>query len=912
MEKRAHILVVDDEQAIADLVVNLLVAEGMDALACYSGQAALDMLARTPFDLAIVDIMMPGIDGFELCVRMRQMRDIPVIFLSAKDEEADQVVGFTLGAEDYVTKPFRPRELVARVKARLRRRQAAPQASSTLLSAGAIEVDLRTHLATLHGEPLHLTPKEFAILAILAQSVGSPVSAADLFEGAWHERFDDAAANTVMVHIRRLRKKLADIDASTTFIETFMVPSIANWVADSTSSWRTLNSSEQFQQILTDQGLLDDANLFDLWVNEAVESGYSNDAGTIAEVQGEVNEMEDALAEYASMMADSPENAEAAAAYAKERAEKLGADVAVASGTNAAAIGDTSTFIDDVAPLDAETDGAPDDKTLGAVPLLPYQTILTAEGIFTDEASAAHAMAALRVSASLQELGLSLPEAQTFMPPETTVDVATRILVSAAVLGYDQPTLNDLLQSAFRQSQEQAYSAWLDLTSAEEARALGVSDDHPVWQVQYGEDGVYRMRDVATYTFVKSFKLPLALLVFVAGWLAIILRALNQSLRYFDELSGAVGRLLADKDAPIELPADLSIARNELAVIRSQSLADERAAHAAEQRKNELVAYLAHDIRTPLTSVLGYLDLLRETTDLPRETLRKYADIAYSKAERLESLINEFFEITRYNLSAIPIERETVGVRLFCQQVAEAFFPEAAARNIRITVDAAGAGQFFIDPDKLARALGNVLRNAVAYADANSVIAIAARQDARTTTITVANRGREISDAHLETIFEKFYREDGARSSKKGGAGLGLAIAREIVVAHHGDIEAASERGVTVFTLRIPTQGEEIEGAAAAPRIPGAPEGLQRPVAPVPPRTARPAGVRAISTPPSATTRRGASARPNPQHPVGERTHAPRQGTSPLNPRNARHGQVPARKTVRDNDATPRRRGLSR
>ena len=553
-------------------------------------------------------------------------------------------------------------------------------------------------------------------------------------------------------------------------IETFMVPSIANWVADSTSSWRTLNSSEQFQQILTDQGLLDDANLFDLWVNEAVEGGYTNDAGTITKIQGEVNEMEDALAEYASMMADSPENAEAAAAHAKERAEKLGADVAVASGTNAAAIGDASTFIDDATALDAETDNA------RAVPLLPYQTILTAEAIPTDDASAAQAIAALRVSASLQELGLSLPKAQTFMPPETTVDAATRILVSAAVLGYDQPTLNDLLQSAFRQSQEQAYSAWLDLTSAEEARALGVSDENPVWQIQYGEDGVYRMRDVATYTFVKSFKLPLALLVFVAGWLAIILRALNRSLRYFDELSGAVGRLLADKDAPIELPADLSIARNELAVIRSQSLADERAAHAAEQRKNELVAYLAHDIRTPLTSVLGYLDLLRETTDLPRETLRKYADIAYSKAERLESLINEFFEITRYNLSAIPIERETVGVRLFCQQVAEAFFPEAAARNIRITVDAAGAGQFFIDPDKLARALGNVLRNAVAYADANSVIAIAARQDARTTTITVANRGREISDAHLETIFEKFYREDGARSSKKGGAAAAPSI----------------------------------------------------------------------------------------------------------------------------------------
>lgn len=395
MEKRAHILVVDDEQAIADLVVNLLVAEGMDALACYSGQAALDMLARTPFDLAIVDIMMPGIDGFELCVRMRQMRDIPVIFLSAKDEEADQVVGFTLGAEDYATKPFRPRELVARVKARLRRRQAAPQASSTLLSAGAIEVDLRTHLATLHGEPLHLTPKEFAILAILAQSVGSPglggrsvrrgLARALRRRGGQHghgahppptqearryRRFHDVHRNRLgrrLQAARRTRRhrpwrlkanrpaSCAGACSAASFatfcclagpslwpalaIETFMVPSIANWVADSTSSWRTLNSSEQFQQILTDQGLLDDANLFDLWVNEAVEGGYTNDAGTITEIQGEVNEMEDALAEYASMMADSPENAEAAAAYAKERAEKLGADVAVATGTNAAAIG---------------------------------------------------------------------------------------------------------------------------------------------------------------------------------------------------------------------------------------------------------------------------------------------------------------------------------------------------------------------------------------------------------------------------------------------------------------------------------------------------------------------------------------------------------------------------------------------
>ena len=152
---------------------------------------------------------------------MRKMRDIPIIFLSAKDEEADQVVGFTLGADDYVTKPFRPRELVARVRARLRRAQApAPVANDSLIEVRPLEVDVAAHSASLHGQKMKLTPKEFAILTLLAQSAGRPVSAKDLFEGAWEEPFDDAASNTIMVHIRHLRKKLAAIDSSTQFIET--------------------------------------------------------------------------------------------------------------------------------------------------------------------------------------------------------------------------------------------------------------------------------------------------------------------------------------------------------------------------------------------------------------------------------------------------------------------------------------------------------------------------------------------------------------------------------------------------------------------------------------------------------------------------------------------------------------------
>ena len=217
----AKILIVDDEPRIRELIHEHLQYSGYICEEAGDGSAALAQLSGGGFDLVILDLMMPFMDGMT-CLREMRARHIntPVIILTARGEEYDKLAGLESGADDYVVKPFSPRELVARVKARLRRRQAAPQASSTLLSAGTIEVDLRTHLATLHGEPLHLTPKEFAILAILAQSVGSPVSAADLFEGAWHERFDDAAANTVMVHIRRLREKVEDEPASPKHIIT--------------------------------------------------------------------------------------------------------------------------------------------------------------------------------------------------------------------------------------------------------------------------------------------------------------------------------------------------------------------------------------------------------------------------------------------------------------------------------------------------------------------------------------------------------------------------------------------------------------------------------------------------------------------------------------------------------------------
>ncbi len=601
----------------------------------------------------------------------------------------------------------------------------------------------------------------------------------------------------------RLGRNLAAFTAAFALIclllEGFVMGPLADFVADSTSTWRVLDSTDRFEAIMADHGLAGGTAYLDDLTDQMGKEGLPTDPGTA----------EDALT----------------------WADKVGmtgifSDAAGGAGTNESAVDSSGSVSASVVSRDVV--GTPSPHSLQEA-----LDALVATGVVKRASDASAAQAA-----AMGALLAGVPEQLSLVVPQAIGGVnVNEILLNASVMGYSQEDLDQLVTEVLKQSQTDVHDEWRQLPASDQAVQLGVASSNPVWQESLNPDGYWLIRDVSTYALIKSFKLPLAAAVLAAGWLVIVVMALNRSLRYFDDLSEAVARLLADRDAPIELPPGLSIAQNELAVIRSQSLADERAAQAAERRKNELVAYLAHDIRTPLTSVLGYLDLLRDAAVLPPDTQRKYAETAYAKAERLEGLIGEFFEITRYNLQAIPIERENVDVRLFCQQVAESFFPETSARGIGLRVAAPPDVRFFVDPDKLARALGNVMRNAVAYAEDGTSVDLAASCDGPWVSIAVRNRGREISEAHLEAIFEKFYREDGARTSGSGGAGLGLAIAKEIVGAHGGDITAMSRDGVTVFTLRVPrevsfarslaSRAEEAgEGAAARPRR--GPRGVSR------------------------------------------------------------------------------------
>ena len=242
----------------------------------------------------------------------------------------------------------------------------------------------------------------------------------------------------------------------------------------------------------------------------------------------------------------------------------------------------------------------------------------------------------------------------------------------------------------------------------------------------------------------------------------------------------------------------------ELERIKAENQHHELLLQAEVQQKNDLITYLAHDLKTPLASVIGYLSLLDETPDIPEQQREKYTKVALDKAFRLEQLINEFFDITRFNLQQIVLNKGTVHLQLLLEQLAEEFYPMVEPDGKQITVHAEAELTYWGDGDKLARVFNNILKNAVAYSYADTEIALEAHREKEDLVVSCSNQGDPIPEQKLKTIFEKFYRLDTSRSSKTGGSGLGLAIAREIVQAHGGTITVVSDREKTVFTVRLP------------------------------------------------------------------------------------------------------------
>lgn len=289
-----------------------------------------------------------------------------------------------------------------------------------------------------------------------------------------------------------------------------------------------------------------------------------------------------------------------------------------------------------------------------------------------------------------------------------------------------------------------------------------------------------------------------------AGYLIILIRCLMKPVVYLEQIVGAIEQIYNEKEDLIQLPSNLKEVERQMNHIKLNVAESKRAAKEAEQRKNDLVVYLAHDLKTPLTSVIGYLTLLRDEGEISPALREKYLSISLDKAERLEDLINEFFEITRFSLTSLTIELSRVNLTRMLEQLVYEFKPMFEEKGLECRLNAPPDFMMRMDVAKMQRVFDNLLKNAVNYSFEGGTIEIEAVPSEKEITLTVLNHGNTIPKEKLERIFEQFYRLDTARTSKSGGAGLGLAIAKEIVELHGGRITAFSEDEVIQFQVVVP------------------------------------------------------------------------------------------------------------
>jgi len=289
----------------------------------------------------------------------------------------------------------------------------------------------------------------------------------------------------------------------------------------------------------------------------------------------------------------------------------------------------------------------------------------------------------------------------------------------------------------------------------------------------------------------------------VTVFIILIRSIINHFTRYFDIINQGISALL-DADAEINLSPEMAAIEQKLHAVKAELKRRTLEAQLAEQRKNELVMYLAHDIRTPLTSVIGYLNLIAEVPDMSTEQRAKYVNITLDKAYRLEKMINEFFEITRYNTQQISITKEKIDLYYMMVQLSDELSPMLSANGNTTVLNADENLIVSGDPEKLARVFNNVLKNAAIYSTPNSEIVISAEENEESVIVAFTNHGKTVPKEKLASVFEKFYRMDEARTSNAGGAGLGLAIAKEIVTLHGGTIVADSDNDTVTFTITLP------------------------------------------------------------------------------------------------------------
>lgn len=367
---------------------------------------------------------------------------------------------------------------------------------------------------------------------------------------------------------------------------------------------------------------------------------------------------------------------------------------------------------------------------------------------------------------------------------QTVLVTALTVLVGGFLLNY-------VIDGIYNDSFARIFVNVLESFNVEEQKAIDL-----YWRL---------LGDNKMFFMIVGFLLLFALFFYIA---------LSKMTTYLDQVGDGIENIVSESTEPIHLITELKPIEIRLNEIKATLKRQELESVESEKKKNDLVLFLAHDLKTPLTSIVAYLSMLEGHPDMPQEEREKYTHIAYEKSIRLGELINEFFDITRYNLQNMELEPVDINLSMMLEQIADELYGVLQEKHLSCEVDVEENLEVHGDPDKLARVFDNILRNAIAYCYEETKIEIQAKKKKNDIEITFTNSGDRIPGDMLQTIFEKFYRVDNSRSSGTGGAGLGLAIAREIVELHGGKIRAKSDDIKTQFIVTLPASNIEEEERA--------------------------------------------------------------------------------------------------
>ena len=324
------------------------------------------------------------------------------------------------------------------------------------------------------------------------------------------------------------------------------------------------------------------------------------------------------------------------------------------------------------------------------------------------------------------------------------------------------------------------------------------------WLYDIAPSLYYLLSRFANYIFRGELIILLMFIVWLVYVILSLYRMIKKIFSYINAIVESSNNWFTKDTDYITLPDELSDLEKKLNYLKRESLTNEKLAREHEQKKDELIVYLAHDIKTPLTSMIGYLSILNEMDDMPKKQQEKYIKIALDKSYRLEELINELFDVARFNSEKIILEKEKLNLNLMLAQIIDDFYPTLSELNKKIELNNEQQIMLVADPDKLGRVFNNLIKNAINYSAENSNIRINVRKNEYNIIVDIINEGRQIPKEKLDQIFEKFYRLDSSRISKTGGSGLGLAIAKDIVQLHGGQIKAISSEKETLFRVELP------------------------------------------------------------------------------------------------------------